>query len=188
MTSKRSPTASAAKRPTRPRPTPQWLMTSTELDQIAQRRCLQLLSVLSGEKSVTDAITEMQVSRQMYYQLEEKALVAMLSALTPGTEGASRAEGTLTGQLKTLEEKVKTLEQAKRRAERLLFLTRRVVKPGPVKLGSGRPPGSKNGVRKERPSRKMASPSSTPTPPPDSSVPSTPTKAGESTPKPGSAS
>ena len=33
-----------------------------------------MLSVLSGEKPVTDAITEAGISRQLYYQLEEKAL------------------------------------------------------------------------------------------------------------------
>jgi hypothetical protein len=185
MTSPRSRTASGpARRATRPRPTPTWLRTSNDLNQIAQRRCLQLLSVLSGEKSVTEAISEMQVSRGTYYQLETKALAAMLSALTPGAESAS-PDGR--GQLHALEEKVKKLEQAKRRLERLLFLTRRVVKPGPVKLGPGRPATRRPKAR--RPSApKPASSSSTPTPPPDSSRPSTPTKAGESGPSSGSAS
>jgi hypothetical protein len=174
-------------RSTRARPTPQWLMTSTELDQIAQRRCVKLLSVLSGETSVTEAIAEMQISRGTYYKLETTALGAMLTALTPGALGASSTDGTLTGQLRALEEKVKKLEQGKRRAERLLLLTRRVVKPGPSKVKAGRPPGSRNGVRKPR-MRKPVSPSSTPTPPSESTAPSTPTKAGESGPRSGSAS
>ncbi|HSS48268.1 MAG TPA: hypothetical protein VLX28_04920 [Thermoanaerobaculia bacterium] len=174
-------------RTTRARPTPQWLLTSTELDQIAQRRCVKLLSVLSGETSVTDAIAEMQVSRGTYYQLENKALAAMLAALTPGVESASSADGTLTGQLRAMEEKVKKLEQGKRRAERLLLLTRRVVKPGPSKVKAGRPPGSRNGVRKTR-TRRPGSPSSTPTPPCVSSEPSIPTRAGESGPRGGTAS
>jgi hypothetical protein len=174
-------------RGTRPRPTPQWLMTSTELDQIAQRRCVKLLSVLSGETSVTDAIAEMQISRGTYYQLETKALGAMLTALTPGAEGASATDGTLTGQLRALEEKVKKLEQGKRRAERLLLLTRRVVKPGPSKVKAGRPPGTRNGVRKPR-KWKPGSLNSTTTPPPESGEPSTQTKAGESGPKGGTAS
>ena len=130
MKRKPSQTASATrKRATRSRPTPRWLLTSTELDQIAQRRCLQLLSVLSGEKSVSEAISEMQVSRGTYYQLESKALAGMLGALTPGAESTVGADGTPTGQLKMLEEKVKKLEVGKRRAERLLLLTRRVVSP-----------------------------------------------------------
>ena len=81
-------------RSTRSRPTPQWLLTSTELDQIAQRRCVKLLSVLSGETSVTEAIAEMQISRGTYYKLETTALAAMLTALTPGVEGASSTDGT----------------------------------------------------------------------------------------------
>jgi hypothetical protein len=188
MKSKRLQTASdTRKRATRSRPTPRWLLTSTELDQIAQRRCIQLLSVLSGEKSVSEAISEMQISRGTYYQLETKALAGMLSALTPGAESATGANGMPLGQLKELEEKVKTLEQGKRRAERLLLLTRRVVKPGPVKTGVGRIPGSRNGVRKARALTKV-SPSSTQTPLQDSSGPSTPTKGGDSGPRSGSAS
>jgi hypothetical protein len=186
MTSKRPQAASApTKRPTRSRPTPQWLLTSTELDQMAQRRCLQLLSVLSGEKSVSEAIAEMKVSRGTYYQLETRALAAMLAALAPVVDSATSKEVTPAGQIKALEEKVKKLEQGKRRLERLLLLTRRVVKPGPMKLGHGRQAGS----RSSRPSaRKTASPSSTPTPPSGSSGPSTPTRDGEGGPTSGSAS
>jgi len=142
---------------------------------------------LSGEKSVSEAISEMQVSRGTYYALESKALAGMLSALVPGAESATGADGMPIGQLKALEEKVKKLEVGKRRAERLLLLTRRVVKPGPVKTGHGRPPGSHNGVRRQRGTKK-ASPSSTLTPPPDSSGPSIPTRGGESVPRSGSAS
>ncbi len=188
MTSKRSRTDSEpTKRGTRSRTTPQWLLTSTELDQIAQRRCLVLLSVLSGERSVTEVIEELKISRGTYYQLETKALAGMLSALTPGIEGSTTADGTPSGQLKVLEEKVKKLEQGKRRAERLLLLTRRVVKPGPVKTGNGKRPKKHSAARRST-APKMASPSSTPTPPPDSSGPSTPTRDGESGPRNGSAS
>jgi hypothetical protein len=188
MTTPRPRAASApTKRPTRSRPTPQWLLTSTELDQMAQRRCLHLLSVLSGEKSVSEAISEMKISRGTYYQLETRALAAMLAALTPVTESASSKDGTQAGQLKALEEKVKKLEQGKRRLERLLLLTRRVVKPGPMKLGHGRPTGSRNGARRP-PARTTASPSSTPKPLLASSGPSIPTKGGESGPTSGSAS
>ena len=160
---------------------------SETFPQIAQLRCVKLLSVLSGETSVTEAIAEMQISRGTYYKLETTALGAMLTALTPGVEGASSTDGTLTGQLRALEEKVKKLEQGKRRAERLLLLTRRVVKPGPSKVKAGRPPGSRNGVRKPR-MRKPVLPSSTPTPPSESTGPSPPTKVGESAPRSGSAS
>ena len=71
-------------KPTRRRPTPRWLREQQDLDEMGRRRCLMILSVLSGEKAVSDAIAEAQISRQMYYQLEEKALAAMLRAVSPG--------------------------------------------------------------------------------------------------------
>jgi hypothetical protein len=127
----------------RARPTPRWLKSSTELDVIAQRRCLMVLDVLSGAQPVTDAITKAQISRQMYYQLEEKALKAMISALTPGaTETGS--DPTSGGRIAALEERLQTMEKEKRRAERLLLLTRKVMGPGTLKTGAGRPPGSRN--------------------------------------------
>jgi hypothetical protein len=136
---------------------------------------------------VSEAVSEMKISRGTYYQFETRALAAMLAALTPGAESASSRDGGRAGQLKALEEKVKKLEQGKRRLERLLLLTRRVVRPGPLKVGHGRPPGSRNGVRRP-PARTKESPSSTPKPLLASSGPSIPTKGGESGPTGGSAS
>src|SRR5438270_8570674 len=75
--------AGGLRRKHRPRPTPKWLENSQELDAIARSRCLMVLSVLSGEKPVTDAIAETKISRGTYYQLEAKALNAMLAALNP---------------------------------------------------------------------------------------------------------
>ncbi|MBK7862248.1 MAG: hypothetical protein IPJ65_27300 [Archangiaceae bacterium] len=88
--------------------------------------------MLSGEKAVTDAVTEAQISRQLYYQLETKALHAILRALAPGAEptGTSGADG-YTKRITELEEQVKQLQQD-RRSERLLFLTRKMVKKGPL--------------------------------------------------------
>ena len=126
-----------ASRKHRPRPLPKWLKSSTELEAIARSRCLMVLSVLSGEMPVTDAISQAKISRGTYYQLETRALRAMLGALTPGAEPDGRGAG-MTKQIAELEKKVARLEQEKRRAERLLFLTKQVVK-GPVTIGTGRP-------------------------------------------------
>jgi hypothetical protein len=93
-----------------------------------------VLSVLSGEKPVTDAIQEAEISRATYYHLETRALAAMLRALAPGAEEAE--ETSPQRQLLKLEKKVKLLEQGKRRLERLLLMTRRVM--GPVKTRSTR--------------------------------------------------
>src|SRR5688572_32482695 len=70
----------------RARPTPRWLTGRPDLDDLARRRCLMVLSVLSGEKPVTTAVEELAISRGTYYQLETKAILAMLRALAPGAE------------------------------------------------------------------------------------------------------
>jgi hypothetical protein len=128
------------RRKERPRPTPRWLTGRTDLDQVAQRRCLLILSVLSGEKTVTSAIAELQISRPFYYQLETKALTAILKALAPGAEGsASQDEATPARRIAELEAQVARLERNHRRTERLLYLTRRILPPGPVTVGPGRP-------------------------------------------------
>jgi hypothetical protein len=109
---------------------------------MARRRCVLILSVLSGERPVTEAIEEAQLNRQTYYQLEEKALRAMLRALTPGAPEATTpsAEGPALRRIAELEAKVSKLEQDKRRSERLLLLTRKLVKPGRMTTGArGRP-------------------------------------------------
>lgn len=161
----RAPLPSDRRRKHRTRPTPRWLKAQQDLDEVARRRVLLVLSVLSGEKPVTDAIVESGISRGLYYQLEERALRAMLRALTPGQEAAasgqetSGADGYLR-RISELEERVKRLETDKRRAERLLLLTRKVLPRGAVTTGRGRPKGSK---AKATRSTTTASPSSTST-------------------------
>lgn len=111
----------------RARSTPKWLLEAEEIDRLGQERCLMVLSVLSGEKPVTEAIAEAQISRGLYYQLETRALQAMLRALGP----LGSAEDTATSpvrQMALLQEKVKRLEQALRRSQRLMLMTRRVLK------------------------------------------------------------
>lgn len=143
MKSARQPVSSPAKvtnkRKHRARPTPRWLKEppADGAEAVAQRRCLLILSVLSGEQPVTDAIEATGVSRQLYYQLEERALKAMLHSLLPTSEGREDVETSLAGQVQSLQARVQQLETEKRRAERLLLLTRKVMKPGPVKLGKG---------------------------------------------------
>jgi hypothetical protein len=143
---------------------------------VAQRRCLLLLSVLSGEVSVTDAIAQAGISRPLYYLLEERALLAMLRALsTTSLESEEEMQGpTLEKEVVSLRARVKKLEAEKRRADRLLFLTRKVVKPGALTTGRGR----KKLVPSLTPSGSTPSPTSTsPTKSADAS-PSSPTLTG----------
>lgn len=134
------PASSQRKR--RNRPTPRWLATTkSDLDAVARNRVLLVLSVLSGEKPVTTAIEGAGISRGFYYQLETKALNAMLLALAPGSDGDASPDATgLHQRIKQLEEKLSRAEAAQRRAERMLFVQRKLTGAGPVKTQRGRPP------------------------------------------------
>ena len=150
----------------RRRTLPRWLVKTADLDAIARSRCLLVLSVLSGEKPVTDAIVHARLSRPGYYALETRALQAMLAALNPLT-GASqdgRTDLTLASRrIKDLERKVAILEQDKRRAERLLLLTRKTLTRGPSpKLLTSIPPPPKRWLRSK--AKAAANAPSTPTP------------------------
>jgi hypothetical protein len=96
-----------------------------------------VLSVLSGEKPVTDAISQAKISRGTYYQMESRALNAMLAALNPLASLSDNGAADLslaTSKIAELQARLKTLEQDKRRAERLLLLTRKSLK-APVTTG-----------------------------------------------------
>lgn len=124
----------------RSRPTPKWLTTKTDLDAVARNRVLLVLAVLSGEKPVSTAIEDSGISRGFYYQLETKALNAMLLALAPGADGDASPDATgLHHRIKELTEKLERAEQAQRRAERLLFVQRKLTSMGAVKTHRGRP-------------------------------------------------
>jgi hypothetical protein len=104
---------------------PLWLMQPAEQQAIAQRRTLMILAVLSGQKSVQEVIEQEQVSRALYYQLEDRGLQGMLKALSPRIEGVTSEHRELMQareQVRTLSERVKSLTQRKRSVERLLRL------------------------------------------------------------------
>jgi len=162
----------------RSRPTPRWLNQKTDLDAVARNRVLLVLAVLSGEKPVSTAIEESGISRGFYYQLETKAVNAMLLALAPGSDGDASPDATgLHQRIKDLTDKVERAEQAQRRAERLLFMQRKLTITGPVKTHRGRPPktgtrSTSTGRRSWRSSRTI--PKSTPRKNPPSASPKEP--------------
>ena len=169
----RAASAASKKRPKqqrkmRPRPTPRWI-ESEEIEEIARRRCLMILSVLSGEKPVTEAIKEAEITRPLYYLLERRALDAMVLALIPGSGPGRKPE--ISSQIRALEEKIQTLEKEKRRMERLLFMTRKLMKPGPMKTRTGL-------MKSGRPKKKTTTSSPT-TETSDTRSPSIPTTTGE---------
>lgn len=127
----------------RARPLPKWVKHSTQLDAVARSRCLLVLSVLSGEVPVSDAIAQAQISRGTYYHLETRALNAMLAALNPLAASTSDGSADLTAaaqRIEQLEATVKQLEQDKRRGQRLLLLTRKSLRVPLTSTRRGRPP------------------------------------------------
>jgi hypothetical protein len=142
-----TPTKPDRRREPRRRGVPRWLTGRKDLDQVAQRRTLLILSVLSGHTPVTTAITEHGISRPLYYQLETKALVGMIRALVPGANAAANPDdATPMRQIVELEEKVARLEQENRRLERLLFIAKKVLPAGPLAFPQkrGRKPGRRS--------------------------------------------
>ena len=88
-----------------------------------------VLSVLSGEKPVTEAIAQAKISRGTYYQMETRALNAMLAALNPlATVAPGPRPDLATTRIEALLQKIRVLEQDNRRTQRLLLLTRKSIR------------------------------------------------------------
>lgn len=128
----RASTAGAGRPRHRPHALPKWFHSSPQLQAVARSRCLMVLSVLSGERSVSDAVEEAKISHNMYYQLERRALNAILIALHPHSRWAQ--QGALKERIGQLEAQLKRLLQQKRRSERLLLLMRKSLR-APVTRG-----------------------------------------------------
>lgn len=165
------------KRALRARPVPKWVKLNQDLDEMARRRCLMILNVLSGAQPVSAAIEEAQISRGLYYQLETKAMRGMLAALMPSTDSEGEPAISTTERVTQLEAKVTHLEREKRRLERLLYVTKQIVRPGPVAqpTGRGRKPSTSSSTKSGKPPS-PASPTTTASSPP--SPASAPTGGG----------
>jgi hypothetical protein len=133
MRKRRAPRAGAqgaTHRKHRARPVPKWLKDPKRMNAVAHSRCMMLLSVLSGETPVSDAIAQAKISRGTYYQLETRALNAMLSALNPLSTVKRRSRPDLSAhRIEALTERIRLLEQDKRRMRRLLMLARKAKEP-----------------------------------------------------------
>lgn len=136
-----------------------------------------VLSVLSGEKPVTDAIRQAKISRGTYYQMETRALNAMLAALNPIATVAQGATPDLSAtRIEALLNRIQQLEQDKRRTQRLLLLTRKSIR-APVTTGRrGRLPRSAllGSIPSGRPPSRASKAKAI------AAAPSIPTRAGES--------
>src|SRR5689334_25763 len=130
-----------------PRPVA-WLMSRRDLDEMARRRCILVLSMLSGETTIAEAAEAGECSPLTVQKYEKQALEAMLAALTPKT-GPDGLPTSSARRITDLETRIAQLERDKRRMERLLALTRQLVRPGPVATAAGRRPGSRSRRKSE---------------------------------------
>jgi hypothetical protein len=146
------------------------MLSRDDVDAMAKRRCLMLLSVLSGQTTISRAIKDAEISSGTYYQLETRALTAMLEALAPAVTTENGQERSRS--FSSLQARVKHLEQEKRRLERLLAMTTKIVKPGPMKTAMGR----KTTKRRTRSTKKALDKD------PKRDQPSMPTTAGAAAP------
>jgi len=139
------------KRRRRSRPTPRWIRDGKDMDEMAQRRALMVLSVLSGEVTVSDAIESAKISRGTYYKLEERALRAMIRSLLPGSNESADSEAlTAAKRIEELLGKIEQMERDKRRREKLESLAQKIVGSGPLTTNRGPKKSSRSCSRASR--------------------------------------
>jgi len=137
----KNPEKKDGRRKTRSRPMPKLLTGDADaLDELAKRRCLMVLSVLSGQRPVSDVIEEAKLSRQTYYQLEIRAIQGMLRELGTSHGSVEAQMAQLHADNTVLKKELARLQTTNRRLEHLLLVTRKVLKSGPMTLANrGRP-------------------------------------------------
>ena len=149
--SKATTSRGGGKRRRRSRPTPRWIRDGRDMDEMAQRRALMVLSVLSGEVTVSDAIESTGISRGTYYKMEEKALKAMVRALLPGANEAADSEAlSAAKRIEELQKQIEGMEKEKRRRERLESLAQKIVGSGPLTTKRGSRGSSRSCSRASR--------------------------------------
>ncbi|WP_366929647.1 helix-turn-helix domain-containing protein [uncultured Thiodictyon sp.] len=86
-------------------------------DDLPRRRAEVILQVRSGRITATEGAGLLEISRKSYYQWEERALQAMLAALTDGSPGRPPGPRTdpenlrLKQQVQELENRLKMIEE-----------------------------------------------------------------------------
>lgn len=82
----------------------------------SEQRAALILQVRAGQLTVEQAARQLGISRQRYYQLEHRALQAMLSALEDQPKGRPKGESdpekeTLQSRVEQLEEQVQLFQE-----------------------------------------------------------------------------
>lgn len=128
------------------KPRKQSPLAGIEGNETAKKRAWMVLSVLSGQVGVSEAVREEKISPSRYYQLETKALKGMVYALSP-EEGQAR--GTMQERLERAQRKLAKLEEEQARQRQLLRMARKMWGTGSLgtasqgtKLQRGKPQGA----------------------------------------------
>jgi hypothetical protein len=111
----------------------------------AKRLAVVVLEVLSGLRDARDGSRAMGVSLNRYYQLETRALQGLIASLEPRPKGRQR----------TAEEKLATVERAKRRLEQELVRHQALVRAAQRSIGipSAKKDGKGSKLRGKQPAR-----------------------------------
>lgn len=112
----------------------------------ARKTAAMILEALSGEIGTTEAAERLGISHSRYYQLEGRALTAMLAAMEPRPRGRVK---TPEGEIKALEAQKRTLEKELRRHQSLLRAANRSL----GLAGRARKKASSKARRKKRKGR-----------------------------------
>lgn len=110
--------------------TPKSLARVNPGSAVAHEQCLMILSVLSGQRTVSEVIEAAKMPRNVYYRMEDRALAGMMAGLDPAQSSVHSDSFELRHarrEIRVLTAQVKSLTQRKRAAERLL---RMVLKSG----------------------------------------------------------
>ena len=97
-----------------------------EAEETAKKRVWAILQVLAGQMGVSEAARSGQISMTRYYHLEQKALQAMLYALS---SQSSQGRGSPLEQLERAKQKLESMEQEHARQKQLLRMARKLWGP-----------------------------------------------------------
>ncbi len=111
-----------------------------EASERARKNAVGILQVLSGIRTPGEASAAMGVTVNRYYQLESRAVVAMLRSLEPLPRGRRR----------TADHELETMRRAKERAEREAARNLALVRASQRALGFREAPRKEEGGKRRR--------------------------------------
>ena len=130
----------------RRRHTPGGAALGKEAGREAQRLAAAILEVLAGVRTPTQAAQALGVTQPRYYQVETRALQALVAACEPRPRGRGRSADK---ELTVLRRQYERLQRELGRQQTLVRLTQRTLGLAPPPA-PGKPPGGKDKGKKRR--------------------------------------